>query len=578
MTAASSPENQPEAVIGKYRPILELGRGGMANVYLCVMQGLAGFSKLQVVKRLRPEFAEEPEFRTMFLEEARLAARINHPNVVQTNEVGMDGTNLFIAMEFLEGQSLEELIRRAAKNGKPLAMSFYLPILVEALRGLHFAHELKDFQGHPLKVIHRDVSPHNIFVTYDGQVKVVDFGIAKAADSSQETRTGVLKGKVAYMAPEQIAAKERVDRRADLFAVGAILWRALVGKRLWRGMNDMEILVKITHGDIPSPTTEKEGLDPKLVAICMKALAPNPDQRYATALEMIDAIEGYIATQTQRATTREVGTLVSELFADRRKQITVAIEKRMGELDTNAISWSSFDSPLSMNSRGAFTPSHISGSMSAVSPVSDSSMPAPASSGAALPSEIIASRRRPSRMPLALGLLAVAAVAAFVAFRMRVVNAAKAAAATTQKVEAPAPTASAQSDVQLQIKLVPADAVITIDDKPLGPGTHFTQDGVVHRVRVSANHYEPEVRVVTFDSPTVSLDFNLRKEAQASARITAPVAINKTHPAATTAEPPPPPATTTAAAPPPPATTTAAAPSATATSKKLGIDSSNPWK
>jgi len=179
-------------------------------------------------------------------------------------------------------------------------------------------------------------------------------------------------------------------------------------------------------------------------------------------------------------------------------------------------------------------------------------------------------------MPLALGLLAVAAVAAFVAFRMHVANAAKAAAATTQKVEAPAPTASAQSDVQLQIKLVPADAVITIDDKPLGPGTHFTQDGVVHRVRVSANHYEPEVRVVTFDSPTVSLDFNLRKEAQASAHITAPVAINKTHPAAT-AEPPPPPATTTAAAPPPPATTTAA-PSATATSKKLGIDSSNPWK
>src|SRR5690348_2355431 len=166
------------ASIGKYRPILELGRGGMATVHLCVLRGLGGFSKLQVVKRLRPELAEDSDFRAMFLEEARLAARISHQNVVQTNEVGVDGNNLFIAMEYLEGQSLEEFIRRAAKVEKPLKLRTLLPILSGALQGLAFAHELKDFQGRPLHVVHRDVSPHNIFVTYEGQVKLVDFGIA----------------------------------------------------------------------------------------------------------------------------------------------------------------------------------------------------------------------------------------------------------------------------------------------------------------------------------------------------------------------------------------------------------------
>jgi len=179
------------SIHGKYRPIFELGRGGMANVILAVVQGPGGFNKLQVIKQLRSELALDPEFLTMFLDEARLSARINHSNVVQTNEVGHDGRHYFIAMEYLEGQSLEAFLRRAhTMGGLPLQM--FLKIIVDSLEGLHYAHELADFEGNHLHVVHRDVSPQNIFVTYDGVTKVLDFGIAKAADSSSDTNRDCL--------------------------------------------------------------------------------------------------------------------------------------------------------------------------------------------------------------------------------------------------------------------------------------------------------------------------------------------------------------------------------------------------
>jgi serine/threonine-protein kinase len=551
----------------------------MATIHIGrLLAEVGSFSHTVAIKRLLPQFSKDREFREMFLEEARLAARINHPNVVQTNEVGMDGNNLFIAMEYLEGQSLEELVRRAAKVGKPLSLKYYLPILVDTLRGLHFAHELKDFQGHALKVIHRDVSPHNIFVTYDGQVKVVDFGIAKAADSSHETRTGVLKGKVAYMAPEQIGAKERVDRRADLFAVGAIMWRALVGKRLWRGMNDMEILVKITHGEIPSPATEKEGLDPKLVAICMKALEPDPDKRYQTASEMIEAMEAYIAAQPERATSREVGALVTELFAERRKEITDAIEKRVGEGDSGEVGWSDLEIPNAALSGPLFTPSHISGSLDALNGHSvDSTLPAGALSNADLGEGGRRTRGGRTIAFVAIGLLA--AASGFAAIRMHerasvattTPSASAVIAATTSSAVAEKP------EVQLQIKLTPADATLAIDDKPFAPGSHFFRDGAVHKVRVSARHYEPEVRLVTFDAATVNLDFDLHKASEGAVGPTWHPAVGRPkhpeheEPVASVAPVQPPPPVTVAPTPTPP-------PTASATSGKLGIDSSNPWK
>jgi serine/threonine-protein kinase len=318
---------------GKYRLIAELGHGGMAEVFLAIASGPAGFNKLVVLKQIREQLAEDPEFLAMFLDEARLAARLNHPNVVQTNEVGEDGRRYFIAMEYLEGQPLNRVVQRLAKDGR-LTLAMHVRILIDALAGLHYAHELTDFDGTSLQVVHRDATPHNIFVTYAGQVKVVDFGIAKALGSSAETRTGVFKGKISYMAPEQ-ALGEKVDRRADVFAVGIMLWEALAGRRPFKGHNDVVILQKLVAGEIPSPGTVREDIPELLEAICMKALAHDREERFATAEDMQRALEAALEKLGERPQLRAVGDLVTKAFADERLRIRGVIEAQMASIRTS---------------------------------------------------------------------------------------------------------------------------------------------------------------------------------------------------------------------------------------------------
>jgi serine/threonine-protein kinase len=261
---------QASIQLGRYRLIAELAHGGMGDVYLGAAQGPAGFSKLMVIKVLRPALADDEQFLVMFLEEARLAARLNHPNVVQTVEVGNEGRQYFLAMEYLEGQSLQRLRQRVAKD-HPFPLGPHLRMLIEALNGLHYAHELVDIDGRALNIVHRDATPHNIFVTYDGQVKLVDFGIAKAMDSSLETRTGELKGKIGYMPPEQASA-ERVDRRADVFAMGVMVWEAAVGRRLWKGLNEVSIMHELVMGKIPTAREVDPRVPSELDKICRRAL------------------------------------------------------------------------------------------------------------------------------------------------------------------------------------------------------------------------------------------------------------------------------------------------------------------
>jgi serine/threonine-protein kinase len=320
-------------VFGRYRLVAELGQGGMAQVFLALSQGPVGFNKLVVLKLIREQFAEDPEFLTMFLDEARLAARLNHPNVVQTNEVGQEAGRYFICMEYLEGQPYNRVLSRvgAARTDRPeherLTLGMQLRILVDALAGLHSAHELTDFDGTPLSVVHRDVSPHNLFVTYAGGVKVVDFGIAKALSSSSETRTGVLKGKIGYMAPEQ-ARGEHVDRRADLFSVGMILWETIVGKRMWKGLPDVAILQRVITGDIPSPRTEAPWVSPRLEAVTMRALAFDKNHRYATALEFASAIES-VLDEVDRGSSRDAGRVVERAFDAERVRIKAIVESQI---------------------------------------------------------------------------------------------------------------------------------------------------------------------------------------------------------------------------------------------------------
>ena len=342
-SSASSPRfNEPEALsfdrqtlqVGRYRILAELGRGGMSNVFLAVASGPGGVNKLVVLKALLPDLASEGYALSMFMDEARLAAQLNHPNVVQTYEVGTEGDRHVIVMEYLEGQSLSACIRRAATEGNPISLALHLRIIINALDGLHYAHELSGYEGASLQLVHRDISPQNVFVTYDGQVKVLDFGIAKATSASTHTAAGVMKGKIAYMAPEQIVGGT-VDRRADLFSVGCMLWAAATGVKLWKDTPDVQVMRRAISGDIPTPQSVNPECDDDLNLIVMKALAREPDDRYATALELQHDLEVYVERFGAAAKQKEIARTVSALFADTRAQLKALVERQLTLIQTD---------------------------------------------------------------------------------------------------------------------------------------------------------------------------------------------------------------------------------------------------
>jgi eukaryotic-like serine/threonine-protein kinase len=327
-------EGHPTAAFGKYQLFASLGRGGMADVFLSVARGQMGFNKLAVIKRLRQALAEEPAFRNMFLDEARLAARLNHPNIVHTYEVGEQNGVYFIAMEYLEGQSLNKVLKEALRRNERIEPEVCARIIADALAGLHYAHTLADYDGRPLYIIHRDVSPHNVFVSYDGHTKLVDFGIAKAALSSTETEVGVLKGKVAYMSPEQ-AMGGRIDNRSDLFAMGIVLWELLARQRLMTGESAANTLHKLMNEPIPRVSEAVPDLDPALDMIVARALEKDPNVRWQSAAEMRDALEGWLAQRTLHARQEDVGRTMQSLFVNVREETQRQIQRHMMAL-TNA--------------------------------------------------------------------------------------------------------------------------------------------------------------------------------------------------------------------------------------------------
>jgi serine/threonine protein kinase len=499
----------------KYRPIAELGRGGMATVYLTVVQGPGGFNKLQVLKRLRPALAADPEFLQMFLEEARLSARINHPNVVQTNEVGYDGQYYYIAMEYLDGQPLEAILRRSRDRieTKMMPLELHLKVLADALGGLNFAHDLADFNGTPLNVVHRDMSPHNVVVTYEGSVKVLDFGIAKAADSSSDTRTGIMKGKCAYMAAEQFGGKN-VDRRADVFAVGVMLWQAATGRRLWQNMGDAEIFAKLAKAEIPTPRSIKEDIPEALEKIIMKALAQSPEDRFATAADFQAALEGFMATLPTRITQRELGKFVADLFEDRRKTIKAAIETQLK--NPEVISSSDVRKTGEVPLLWSLAPASTTGSSSAVQTNDTLASDVVVEVGA------VASPRR--RRLMLLGGLGVAAVLTIAVALFAKSHSTSVDPATTNDStlasDSAAPHVSPDSTptlIQVAVKATPPEAKIFLDDALL-PGnpvtSSFPKDGAAHVLRVEAPGYDKKTQLVTFDQTRTSLDIALDKEAK----------------------------------------------------------------
>jgi serine/threonine protein kinase len=322
---------------GKYRLIAELGQGGMATVYLAVAMGNSGFRKLAVVKVLRPEFAVDDEFIQMFLDEARLCARLSHPNIVHTYDVGVDESGHLIAMEYLDGVSLHAATAKLGRNAGLFTFPLQAHALLEVVEGLRYAHELRDYDGRSLEIVHRDVTPHNIFVTYDGQVKLLDFGIAKAATSSVKTATGVIKGKLTYMAPEQ-ARGDPVDARADLYAVGVMLWEAATGRRRWpTGLTEPALFTRLATGELPEvPNVGARGFPAEIDGIIMRSLAPNPGDRYQTAAELRDEL-GAALRKMEPVSMRDLGTLLSSTFDEDRRRIRHVIEEQFRTLESGSV-------------------------------------------------------------------------------------------------------------------------------------------------------------------------------------------------------------------------------------------------
>ncbi|HVE86337.1 MAG TPA: serine/threonine-protein kinase [Myxococcales bacterium] len=301
---------------GKYELLRKLATGGMGQIFLARPQGSPGLSRLLVVKRLLPHLATDRGFLHMFLDEAKIASRLDHPNIVRIHEMGQFQGSHFLAMEYVAGEDLRTLGDFAAAVGKPMPLGVALRVVADAALGLHHAHQATDGKGRPLGLVHRDVSPPNILVGFDGTTKLIDFGVAKAAGRLQETATGFLKGKYPYMSPEQIDARP-VDQRSDVFSLGVILWELCTRQRLFKGSNELTTARLVSDCSVPPPVRVNRELPKELDRVVLKALQRNRDLRYPDAAAFRAAIEQLLATLGLSGTPRDVAAYLHELYADR---------------------------------------------------------------------------------------------------------------------------------------------------------------------------------------------------------------------------------------------------------------------
>jgi len=302
------------AHFGKYLLIAKVGTGGMAELFMAKQTGLKGFEKVMAIKRILPHLTEDPEFISMFVNEAKLAALLSHQNIVQIFDLGHIENSYFIAMEYVMGKDLRTILHRAKTLNQPMSVGHALLIMSKVCAGLDYAHRKKDLTGRELNLVHRDISPQNILVSYEGEVKLVDFGIAKAASQGSETRTGILKGKLSYMAPEQ-ARGQAVDRRTDIFAIGIVLYEILTGHKLFKGDNDFDTLEKVREAKVePPPSSLNNQVDPELEAITLKALARDAGDRYQSASELQTALEDHMSKKGYDFSTVRLAQYLQTLF------------------------------------------------------------------------------------------------------------------------------------------------------------------------------------------------------------------------------------------------------------------------
>ena len=497
---------------GKYRVLAQLGRGGTADVFLAVARGPSGFSKLVVLKAMRTSLRYEREFTEMFLNEARLAARLNHPNVVQTNEVlEFEGLPV-IVMEYLEGQPLWQIVARASAE-KSFPSRLHLHVVSEALAGLHYSHGLTDFDGSPLRVVHRDMSPHNVFVTFGGRVKVLDFGIAKLANSQVETATGIIKGKLRYMPPEQLNG-EPVDLRTDLFSVGVMLWEAATGERMWTGLSEVSVMKAIKAGSIPRVIDVFPDIAPELESIITRSLAPDAAQRYSSARDLKHALDEYLRASGPPITDEDVEEVLERLFGEEQEQTRALIEAQVARVST-----------LSANE------------LLAISPLDLMHGTTPAGMTASRLNRFSSPVNKARGSWLVLGMLGLVVLAgAMVAWQGPWV--AQTSELTLQAAPSSATaTPGEAAHVDLHITAFPGSAELFLDGQKLHQNpfrASFALDAKsVHELRATAPAYESEFRSVIFDQ-TQDLVFSLEAQKPPTTKKRTPIAE------ATAAQPPPP--------------------------------------
>jgi serine/threonine protein kinase len=307
-------------IVGRYAIYDRIAAGGMATVHLGRLVGERGFSRTVAIKRLHAHFAVDPDFVGMFLDEARLAARIRHPNVVQTLDVVVADGEVFLVMDYVEGDSFAHLMRILCERGEAMPPACASALIAPVLHGLHAAHEAKTDHGEALGLVHRDVSPQNILVGVDGVPRVLDFGVAKALGQSHTTREGQLKGKIPYMAPEQIELG-RVDRRTDIFAASVVLWEGLAGRRLFKAEGEAQVMNLVLHQPILPPSTYAPAVSAALDAVVMQGLARDADTRFATAEQMADALEEAAPPMPARKLAQWVQSLLGDHLSARAKLV-----------------------------------------------------------------------------------------------------------------------------------------------------------------------------------------------------------------------------------------------------------------
>jgi len=495
--------------LGRYNLIASLGQGGMANVYLAVAAGFASFNKLLVLKTLRQDAT--PDFVHMFLDEARLSARFNHPNIVQAYEVGESNGTFFIALEYLEGQSLRAVQR---KLGIAFPLEDELRAIAETARGLHHAHELKDFAGDSLHVVHRDVSPQNVFLTYDGQVKLLDFGIAKAIDSEHPTQVGLIKGKLDYIAPEQVRG-ESVDRRADIFSLGAMTWEAVTRQRFSGGhkVSDVAKLHKrLTGGERDVREVQPE-VPEQLANVIRRAVSVDPAHRFDTAASFAVEIERFLDSMNLRPSAQTLCEHLALSFRAERVKIAAVIEEQLRRLsqdggkDLSMVALDRSDTTVSNSGLVSSYRSDATG-LSRTSLVVTSQSPSPPPHwtrsplaklgvvGAALGLAAALALSNPQPKPRSKGAA------------LPTGPGASTSAATATRTGKPASADSEpahavkNSTVALAVQVSPSGARVELDGAIL-PTLPFqaelARDGMVHRIEASAPGYRSQKFAIPFD-------------------------------------------------------------------------------